>query len=60
MVSSHPIIGIDIKKKKIKDAYNFGMTKGFDANDKSIENKILNLLKGSKPDFVIDTTGIKK
>ena len=60
LVSAFPIIGIDIKEKKINLAKKFGMTKGFKFNKSNILKNIEKFLDTGKADVVIETTGKKE
>ena len=57
MVSSNPIIGIDIHKKKLKMGQEFGLTHGFLADERNLEKKIYDIVGPHGVDVVIETTG---
>ena len=58
MVSAFPIIGVDINQFKLNLGKKFGLTHPLLFTKKNIQKKIDKILKGEKPDIVIDTTGI--
>ena len=56
LVSANPIIGVDINNFKLNLAKKFGMNYGL-INNKNLNEKVLKILDGEKPDVVFETTG---
>ncbi len=60
MVSANPIIGVDINAEKIEIAKKFGLSFGFEFNNKNLTDQLIKSNNNSKYDVVIDTTGKKE
>jgi len=58
LVSSYPIIGIDIHKEKLDIAKKFGVTHSLMSNDENISKELKKILNGAGPDVTFETTGI--
>ena len=57
LVSAYPIIGIDLHDEKLKLGKKNGLTHTLKYNNSNISKKVINLLNGKKPKYVIETTG---
>lgn len=57
LVSSYPIIGVDLHSSKLKLGLKHGLTHTVKFEPKTLKKKIFEILSGSKPKYVIETTG---
>lgn len=57
MVSAHPIIAVDIFENKLKLSQKLGATHAISYEEKSLKEKILEIVGQDGADVVVDTTG---
>ena len=60
MVSSYPIIGVDLLVEKLEIGMQYGLTHAIDGKNNDILNKVRNIVGEKGADVVIDTTGNTK
>jgi len=57
MVSTHPIIGVDLLDKKLKMGNKFGLTHAINGKSSDVAKLVKNIVGQKGVDVVIDTTG---
>ena len=57
MVSTHPIIGVDLLQHKLEMGKKFGLTHTVDSEQENVNDTILDIVGTQGADIVIETTG---